>query len=267
MRALVALAVAQGALLWACAAPSPLELAPSAAADDSAAWRELARRARPLDVASGELDAAIAARSEPDKVAALEAWMAAGGRLWEVPPRRAVEAGDVALSAAAAAIAAAEAGESDDRALAAALYTAQRLRRDGTDLTAAAAAAAIIRKAIAARPHAPTFAAAYAPTDDEVARGFAAEAMALARLEAWSSSADAAHVAFDRASSYRDHAARPGDDPLAAWTWLATAPTDRDGLVAAIVAHGGGGDELLHQARVLYDSVDAYRRWMATSAR
>jgi hypothetical protein len=263
VRAVAALVVA----VAACEAPSPLELAPSADPhDDTAAWHEMARRARPLDVASGELDGVFAAQTDADKIAALEAWMAAGGRLWEVPPRRALEAGDDALAVAMVGITAAQVGATDDRALAAALYTAQRLRRDGADLTAAAASAAIVRKAVAVRPHAPTFAAAFAPTDEEVARGLAAEAMAIARLVAWSSSVDAARVDDGRGATYRDHAAHAGDDPLAAWTWLATAPTDRDGLLAAIGAHDGNRTGLLRQARTLYDSVDAYRRWMATSA-
>jgi hypothetical protein len=267
----VAAVVAIVASVCACAAPSPLELAPSADPhDDTAAWHEMARRARPFDVASSELDAALAATTDADKIAALEAWMAAGGRLWDVPPRRPVEAGDDALAVVMAAIAAAQAGATDDRALAAALYTAQRLRRDGADLTANALAVAIVRKAIAARPHAPTFAAAFAPTDDEVARGFAAEAMAISRYLAWSTTADAARLASDTGASYRDLARTLDENPLDKWSWIATAPTDRDGLLAAIGTHIGNDnqlrDSLLAQAHKLYDSVDAYRRWMATSA-
>jgi hypothetical protein len=246
----------------ACSRPSPLERALEAGSDDSAAWRAIAFRARPFDTAAAQLDAALVATSPPERVAALEAWVAAGGRIGRVPPLRAIDAGDLTVAIGALGLDAAAASGSDDRALEAALYTAQRLRRDGDDLTATTAAVAIVRKAIQVRPRPPVLAAGYAPTDAEVVRGFAAEAMALARTYAWSTTADAARVPARAGKSYKDLAA---GDPLADWTWLADAPTDRDGFTAALARHAGHAPELVRYARTLFDNVDAYRRWLAAS--
>jgi hypothetical protein len=127
---------------------------------------------------------------------------------------------------------------------------------------------ALVRKAIVARPSAPVFAASFAPTDAEVPRAFAAEAMAIARIAAWSTSADAARVSGRGEASYRELARsrlEGSGDPLAGLAWLATAPADRDGFLAALAEHASANQVLTRQARVLYDSIDAYRRWLAVS--
>ncbi len=251
----------------ACANPSPLDRTSPAGNDptqaaDATAWREIAARARPLDTGGELLDIALTATSLAERLAALETWAAAGGRIARVPPRRAFGAGDLPVAIGKLGLDAAAAAATDDRALQAALYTAQRLRRDGDDLVSATVAVAIIRKVIQVRPHAPAFAASFAPTDAEVVRGFAAEAMAVTRLRAWAETPDAARVPARDGKSYRDFAA--GGDPLAAWTWLATAPEDRAGFTAAIAKHADADPALARYAQILFDDVDAYRRWMAT---
>ena len=172
----------------ACAnSPSPLDRAPQPPeVDVGTAWSTIARRAGPLDAASDQLDAFLATKN-PD---ALEAWARAGGRWLRVPALRPISVMDDTVAYAGTATELVTANPGDDAFVEASLYLAQRMRRDGNDLLTAVSSIAIVRGVMRARPHAPAFAARYAPTDEEAIRAFEAEAMAVSRMVAWSTSPD-----------------------------------------------------------------------------
>jgi hypothetical protein len=203
-------------------------------------WDTLAKLAAPIDRAHAHL-AAVGDYKLPEtiRIAELEAWAEAGGRLPPFDVTATVESGTGGI-----ALTIAKQHPDDDRALQAALYLAQQLRRNETNLSRGMLAAGITIVLTKHRAHPPAFAARYAPTDDEVPHIFAGEAM-------WA-----------RTSPEVD---RETADRL--WGWLADAPRDRLGLSTAIAVRALRGDESAQMSQWyvarMYFAVDDYQRWLA----
>jgi hypothetical protein len=141
----------------------------------------------------------------------------------------------------------------DDRLFEAGLYAAQQLRRDGFGVLAAMLSSAITERLTTQRPLAPAFAAKYAPTDAEVFRLFATEAVFALRMgseQDWPEEAKA--LAFART--------------------FASAPTDRTAFVAFLEAGTTALGEpttkkmWLDHASRQFESVDSYNAWLAKKA-
>jgi hypothetical protein len=216
------------------------------------------------------LDGALAERDPARRAAGLVAWMDAGGGLAPIPHVRPVDDNDRTMALGMLALEALPAG-ADDHTVEAGLYLAQHMRRDGDSMLSAMLAIAITRKVAQLRPHAPAFAAKYAPSDAEVVRAFDAEALWVARTAAWALTADASRVGAATGATYQELAKLRADDPLHEWGWLAAAPGDRAGFLAALDAHAAavGPDdaarELPKYAAKLFGEVDAYQQWLAGS--
>nr|HEX4312883.1 hypothetical protein [Kofleriaceae bacterium] len=287
----------RAALVWlacgACANASPLAGAGEAAtvngsADgEAAAWREIATRARPIDASSELLERALDGDITQLNVKTqfLEQWTDAGGRLTTTPHVRPFDDNDRAMAIGMLGLQILEgssgehtnvgvglAAVPDDRTFEAALYLAQRMRRDGDSMLYAMLAVAIERKVMQLHRQPPAFAATYAPTDAEVVRAFDAEAMWVARTAAWAQTDDASRVTdLGGTASYKDLLKLRDSDPLTEWSWLASAPSDRGGFEATLAARAAAapqGDparELPDYAKKLYETVDAYQQWLKSS--
>lgn len=261
---------------WAAACESPSRLDPLLAADrapDRAAWSAIATRAQPLDVDAEHLELAVAGFQRdkpaefPARARALEAWAAAHGAMPDAPPAPMDEA-DAAARLVSVASTLVDAHPDDDALVEAALYAAQRMRRDGRSIATVLIGMSLANHVAAKRPQPPGFAATYAPTDDEAIHAFAAEAMYSKRLRTWLDTSDG------RAAKH----VTPGDvDQLLRW-WepLAHAPRDRAGFqafIATMAASGGEGNtqvasfakQLPSYSRKLFDEVDRYRRWLTAA--
>ncbi|HTR49405.1 MAG TPA: hypothetical protein VMJ10_01780 [Kofleriaceae bacterium] len=209
--------------------------------DRGAELPTLAELARTPD----ELDAAADPHlDEAARVAALETWAEHGGRIVvpTAPTDTFVQGRELAFAVAARI---AKDKPDDDRALEAALYAAQRLRRDNPTLLRAMLSTGITIEAIRHRAHPPAFAARYAPTDAEVVQALAGEALYSARA----------------------HAEHPdAADPWPSWAWLATEPRDRSSVLSQMFQHlppwsmYSGESEM---AVRMYIAVDDYQRWLA----
>ncbi|NVB83065.1 MAG: hypothetical protein HOV81_32100 [Kofleriaceae bacterium] len=143
----------------------------------------------------------------------------------------------------------------DDRLFEAGLYAAAQLRRNGIGVVDDIGAQFIVTKLMKLRPIAPPVADKYAPSDAEVFRVFASEAVTARR----SSSEQAA---AGRAISTEDN------DYLALIRRFANAPTERAAFLAFLtklqVEHPGTRvGWLMTTARRMFSSVDAYQRWLA----
>jgi hypothetical protein len=217
-------------------------------------WAAIEERALPLSVHNDLLQQAVAipARGSVDeRAAALIAWMDAGGsvpiattaatlghRAFDVSPIQIVEL--------------VNAKPDDDRLFEAALYAASKMRRDGTGYVAAMLAHIITNKLSQARPVAPSFAAKYAPTDEEVFRLIAAEAMWVRR------------TSFE----YEAPAERARSADLAMWRTFANAPRERAAFLAFIdrtcAAHPKAQTcaMLRRYADRMFDVVDRYQVWL-----
>jgi hypothetical protein len=155
--------------------------------------------------------------------------------------------------------AASEARPDDDQVLELELYLASRLRRDGIGFMGAMLASGIVRSIVKRRPVPPPFAAKYAPTDEEVFRTFASEAMWLRHNADW----------FRRGSDMQ--ASNEIDAELAMWQSLADAPQERAAFRAYIAELPARHPKSLNApmltmyADKLFEAVDAYRAWLAGS--
>jgi hypothetical protein len=143
----------------------------------------------------------------------------------------------------------------DDRLFEAGLYAAAQLRRNGIGIVDDVGAHFIVTKLMKLRPIAPAFADKYAPTDAEVFRVFASEAVTARR-------SSGEQAAAGRPISSED------SDYLALIRRFATAPTERAAFLSFLtrlqVEHPGTwGGWMMSTARRMFSSVDAYQRWLA----
>jgi hypothetical protein len=244
---------------FACANPSPLDSVDRVDVDKLAPWTTIAARARPFDTGREQLDAMLTTKDPAQQKAALIAWARAGGRWFRLPQVRPIGAGgsdDDVIAYAMITTELVKAHPDDDTLVEAGLYLAQRMRREGNDILTAIGAIALQRGIIAARPQAPSFAARYAPSDQEAIRAFEAEAMAVSRT-----------VAFGRDGNGVRTETMVDSTDLAQWAWLADAPTERDAFVRAIKARGSSHpDEVATSFPMytdkLFGAVDDYRAWL-----
>jgi hypothetical protein len=208
---------------------------------DVQAWLTIRDRT-PLDAVDQHLVAAgDFAKDLPHRIAELEAWAEADGRLVRDP----MDPDDLELGIVGTGRKIAELHADDDRALEAALHLAQRLRRDHSSLGDAMIAAGITREAAKHRLHAPAFAARYAPSDEEAIRAFDGEAMWAMR---------------------QTPSCSPDRPQLSSWTWLADAPRDRAGFTAALQRELRGSPLIEYSqlaATKLFAAVDDYQLWLA----
>jgi hypothetical protein len=225
--------------LAACSDPSPLDEVPDSTAELEA-WDHIAAAASPLDaarphfVAAGDYN-----RDESSRIRELETWAEAGGRL---PYYAVSDPNDAHQGVSGIAFTIVRSHADDDRALEAALYLAQQLRRDQGAFINGLIGTGIAQQAIAHRRHPPGFAARYAPTDDEFFHILAGEAL-------WA----------------RTHSPLEGDRM---WRWVAEAPRDRNGLLAlllqrAVLEPDSTSEITLIYAIKMYTAVDAYQHWLA----
>ena len=127
------------------------------------------------------------------------------------------------------------------------------MRRDGTGYMAGMMANVITTKLVALRNAPPSFAAKYAPTDEEVFRLFASEAMFARR------------VTFE----LDDHLNPQSAVELAMWRELANAPTERAAFLAfvgrTIEAHPKsiGAGLMRKYAEQMFAAVDDYQKWLS----
>jgi hypothetical protein len=179
---------------------------------DDAKWQAIAELANPSppDDLAMLTDLRL---TRAEQIAMLETWAEHGGRIAQRARRsdRPFTGEDMACVTAGRIV---DDRADDDRALEAALYTAQRLRRAPATMMSALCSAGITVRATRHRAHAPRFAARYAPTDTEVMQAIAAEALYVRRVVA------------------ETHDPDPPD-----WTWLATAPRDRAGFLVELFQH------------------------------
>lgn len=139
---------------------------------------------------------------------------------------------------------------SDDRVCEALLYAASRMRREGYGAFATMVGLGVTRQVIERRPTPPAYARDYAPTDAEVFRMFATEAVWLRRREAqWSGTDIAAELAVHRAM------ADAPQERAALWPFLDRVERahPRSRLPAV----------LRMNAKRMFDDVDAYQAWLA----
>jgi hypothetical protein len=226
------------ALLVACSGPSHDDC-------DDEAWERIADLAGTAPRTDPVIDHLRAAASyhldQAKRITELEAWAEAGGRVVHFDP---VDTFDDFLGVCGIGLRIAKERADDDRALEAALYLGQQLRANGA-LMNGMTGFAIARLAAEHRKNAPPFAARYAPTDAEVFRMFAGEAI-------WA-----------RTSPDGDR-----DAADATWRWLADAPRDRTGFTGAVYARAIAGTDMMAPitplfAEKAYASVDTYQRWLA----
>lgn len=240
------------------AAPSQLDTLVDrrAVPEEYRAWVEIERRSRPLGVRNELLVAATRGpRTTPAdrqaRIAELLRWMDAGG---SVPSSSLFAAlnettPDGLLSLVREAV---RADPANDRLIELALYAAARQRADGEGVLAGVLAHALVALAIEARPTAPQVAAKHAPSDAEVIRLFASEAVFARR---------AALEVGDPEDVRHD---------LAMWRELfASDPRARASFHAAMDAaaarypHASTTSFVRAQAAQLFANVDAYQRWLA----
>jgi hypothetical protein len=235
--------------------PSKLDDLPESATRTSEwqDWATIEEHALPISARNDLLQAAVAVpsrRTIDERAAALVAWMDAGGSVPAATTMAAIGLPVFELHTTQI-VELVKARPDDERLFEAALYTASKLRRDGTGLMAAMMARALTSKLVALRAVPPTFATRYAPTDDEVFRLFASEAMFVrgALLEVEEREAEAAVE-------------------LAMWRDFANAPTERAAFLAFI-------DHTVHEhpssrvapslrkyAERMFGAVDAYQAWL-----
>ena len=214
-------------------------------------WRAIEARAAPM---SARLDLLRSATRGPRTTPAelrqrgddLIAWMDAGGM---VPPPPLLSAfNDLGIEGIVGLVRESLAARpTDDRMVEAVLYVAAHLRRDGTGMLDGVVANAIMEELLRARATPPTFAARYAPTDAEVYRLFATEAMFARRATFEIGHDDGGALAFHEQ--------------------LAGAPTERAGFLAALQQAGAPlgtlGTMYMAHATTLFGAVDNYRAWLA----
>jgi len=212
-------------------------------ARDDEAWKRIAAiagTAPATDCASARLKAAASYGLDgAQRIAEIEAWAEAGGQVIDFDP---LNDPDHLYDAFVVGIRIAKDHADDDRALEAALYLGQQLRGCGP-LTNGMIGFAIARFAAEYRSQPPPFAARYAPTDAEVFRMFAGEAM-------W----------------MRTSPAGDRDEAEKQWRWLASAPRDRLGFTGALSAQTfmqAVWPFTYEYADKAYDAVDEYQRWLA----
>lgn len=219
---------------------------------DWQAWDAIAKRALPISSRNELLQAAVAvpnARAIDERAAALVAWMDAGGSVPAATTMAALGLPVFELHTTRI-IELVKARPDDDRLFEAALYAAWKLRRDGTGLVAAMMARVLTTKLVELRAAPPPFAARYAPTDEEVFRIFASEAMFVR----------GALLDTDRTS---DAAVE-----LAMWRDFANAPTERAAFLAfidhTVDAHPSSrvAPSLHKYAERMLGEVDAYQAWL-----
>jgi hypothetical protein len=216
-------------------------------------WATIEAHALPMSVHNDLLQVAVAVpnrRTIDERAAALIAWMDAGGSVPAATRMATLGSPGFDLSTAQV-LELVKARPADERLFEAALYAAWKLRRDGTGLMAAMMARALTTKLVALREVPPPFAARYAPTDEEVFRLFASEAMfvrgALFELEERE-----AEAAVD----------------LAMWRDFANAPTERAAFLAfidhAVHEHPSSrvAPSLRKYAERMFGAVDAYQAWL-----
>jgi hypothetical protein len=220
---------------------------------DWQAWLAIEQRALPMSMRHDLLEKAVGIPNEgsvAERAAALVEWMDAGGSFpvattttlgspaFEFYPGRLIEL--------------VEARPDDDRLFEAALYTAGKLRRDGTGYLAAALANMITSRLAELRPMPPQLAAKYAPTDAEVFRLIASEAMY------------ARHATFEIEGPLE----RRRSAELALWREFANAPRERGAFLAfvdkTVAAHPKSvlGTMIREYAERMFDAVDRYQTWL-----
>jgi hypothetical protein len=222
------------------------------------AWATIEERALPLSIHKDLLEAAIAIpdRGTTDqRAAAVVAWMEAGGSIPAATTVAAIGSPGFDLFAMRI-VRLVEARPNDERLFEAALYAAWKFRTDGTGYLAAMMASALTHKLTALRDVPPPFAAKYAPTDQEVFRLFASEAMFARR------------ATFDLGEQNNPG----GAEELALWREFADAPTERTAFLAfvrrAVDAHPNAlGRELMRiHVEKMFAAVDAYQTWLGRSS-
>lgn len=220
-------------------------------------WIQLDKNAAPLDshlellrVANDQL------QSTPEDIArradALVAWMDAGGSVpsaWLDPSYGASQMCGLGVPRLVAS------RPHDDRLFEAGLYAAAKLRRNGVGIVDEGCARYILMKLMDLRPIAPAFAVKYAPTDAEVFRVFASEAVTARRTSG-------EQAAAGRQLSEKDY------DWLALMRRLANAPTERVAFLAFLTAlevehPGTWAGWMTKIARRMFGNVDAYQHWLA----
>ncbi len=215
-------------------------------------WRLIEARAQPLSARLDLLHAAVRGPRAPDEIVRrcdeLVAWMDARGSVPAAPLMAAFyDSGvDGIFGLMRACVTARPA---DDRTFEALLYAAARMRGDGAGIIDGIIAGAITKYLAEQRPLAPSFAVNYAPTDAEVFRLFAAEAI------------------FARRAT--QEARVDSDADLALHESLANAPLERAAFLAYLDAEIAKrpdaplGKLLATWARKSFATVDAYRAWIA----
>lgn len=249
-------------LLAACEQqPSKLDDMPlesEARVADEKAWIAIEERALPMSIRNDLLQTAIAFpyRGTIDQAAAaLVAWMDAGGSVPAPTTVRASSSAAFELNAPRI-LELVRAKPEDDRLFEAALYAAWKLRSDGTGSLAAMLSRVLTKRLAELRPVPPAFAAKYAPTDAEVFRLFASEAMFMYR----------ATLEHGEQTGSDERAVVEAD--LAMSRELASAPTERTAFLAFLfrlrIAHptSAVADLNLKLAPGMFAAVDDYQKWL-----
>lgn len=237
-----------GLALASCSNPSVIDDLGGGIPASALTWRQIEERAEPM---SSRLDLLRSAtrgpRETPAEVAQrcdeLIAWMDARGTV--LPPPLMASFNDLGVDGLLALTRACLAARpADDRMFETLLYTAARLRGDGVGIVDSMIAAAITRQLAKHRPVPPAFASKYAPTDAEVFRMFAAEALFVRR---------AMH-----------EIGQDGGPDLALHVAISRAPLERNEFLAHLASEVAARPDASFYAfaKRQFEEVDAYRAWL-----
>lgn len=222
---------------------------------ESQAWSAIEERALPMSIRNDLLQTAVAfpdRGTADERAAALVAWMDAGGSV-PVATTMAAFSSPAFEFYSTRILELVRARPADERIFEAALYAAWKIRRDGTGYMAGMMANGITTKLVTLRDVPPPFAAKYAPTDEQVFRLFASEAMFARRLT---------FELDDRESAVE----------LAVWRDFASAPTERAAFLAfvsrTVEAHPNsvGAGPMRKYADGMFAAVDDYQKWLRHGA-